>query len=163
MKSMMRLLLVASVLAITGLGFSAVQAAEKGPAKAKQDKAPAQEQWRYTFHNSEWWYWMPANRWVYWRNNRWNDYNPQTYVSPGAMGVVAGYPTGWNNGSSTDINSDNRPFYGHATSGLDRRPLERNGEAGPFYGRALPSEVFEGLRSRDSSRPFYGHAIPSGD
>ena len=36
---------------------------------------------------------------------------------------------------------DNRPFYGHALSDIDRRPLVRNEEVGPFYGHALPSEV----------------------
>ena len=89
--------------------------------------------WRYTLHNGEWWYWLPAGRWVYWRDNRWNDYNPQTFTfllvlrRAGRIGEVK---------KSFTSTSDIRPFYGHAHSNLDRRPLIENGEVGPFYGHA---------------------------
>jgi hypothetical protein len=159
MRAIRWVLLAASVFAFTALGLSAVQAAE-------QRSTQAQDHWRYLFHNGEWWYWMPQGRWVYWRDNRWNDYNPRTFtydtqsfaagdyrvgsVPSGGVGPIAG-----NRAAPTP---DNRPFYGHAISNLDRRPLEANGEVGPFYGHALPSEVFGGWRS---IRPYYGHAVSS--
>ena len=112
-------------------------------------------------HNGEWWYWLPAGRWVYWRDNRWNDYDPKTFTGPVSSGVVATSRAGSSQGSQAAANSDIRPFYGHAQSSLDRRPLEEDNEVGPFYGHALPSEVFGGWRGRRSIRPFYGHAVSS--
>jgi hypothetical protein len=149
--------------AVIVLGFSVVQAAEQKQADDQkqttdQKQSQGQDQWRYTFHNGEWWYWLPTNRWVYWRDSRWNAYDPKTFTYPNASGVVA---TGSTYGSRAATDSDIRPFYGHALSGLDRRPLETNNEVGPFYGHALPSEVFGGWRARRSIRPFYGHAISS--
>jgi hypothetical protein len=140
--------------AVAQCGLSAAQAAEQ---LAKQEQQ-AQDQWRFTFHNGEWWYWLPANRWVYWRDNRWNDYDPQTFAySSGARMVPAGRIVSSDSGQ-TELNGDVRPFYGHAQGQLDRRPLERNGEVGPFYGHTIPSEVFGPGRARRDVRPFYGHA-----
>jgi hypothetical protein len=156
MRSLARFVLVASFLTGVAGGLSAVQAAEP-------NVAYGQDQWRYTFHNGEWWYWLPANRWVYWRDNQWNDYNPQTFKSRCSTGAI---PTTRSRSSSDNraaTDSDIRPFYGHAQSNLDRRPLEENSEVGPFYGHVLPSEVFGDWRERRSIRPFYGHAVSSYD
>ncbi len=156
MRSLALLIAAAVVFAVAEMGLPAAQAAEQ---KAKQEQSAKQDtqdqqQWRFTFHNGEWWYWLPTNQWVYWRNNRWNDYDPQTFIANSAASVV---PTG--RISSTDagqanLNSDIRPFYGHSQSQLDRRPLEENGEVGPFYGHALPSEVFGPGRVRAASGPI---------
>jgi hypothetical protein len=159
-------LLVVSVLAFAGLGLSGAQAAEQGQAPAQ---AQGQDQWRYLFHNGEWWYWMPQGRWVYWRDNHWNNYDPRTFTydyptltaRDCPVGVAPGSSVGSTYGSRAAPASDVRPFYGHAISNLDRRPLEIDNETGPFYGHALPSEVFGGWRDRQSSRPFYGHAVSS--
>ena len=166
MRSMARFVVAASFLAFAGLGLSAVQAAEQKQATDQkqttdQKQGQGQDQWRYTFHNGEWWYWLPASRWVYWRDSRWNAYDPKTYTSPSSSGVVATSRNGSTYGSRAANGSDIRPFYGHAVSDLDRRPLEANNEVGPFYGHALPSEVFGGWRARRSIRPFYGHAVSS--
>jgi hypothetical protein len=166
MRFIARSVVVASFLAVRALGLSAVQAAEQKQAADQkqtttQKPGQGQDQWRYTFHNGEWWYWLPASRWVYWRDNRWNDYNPKTFVFLNSSGVLATNQTGSNYGSRTANDSDIRPFYGHAQSDLDRRPLEANNEVGPFYGHALPNEVFGGWRARRSVRPFYGHAASS--
>lgn len=165
MRSIVRSVVIASFLAITAFGLSAVQAAEQKQAadqKQTTDQQPGQgqDQWRYTCHNGEWWYWLPANRWVYWRDNRWNDYDPKTFAARNFSGVVASSQIGPGYGSRAANNSDVRPFYGHALSNLDRRPLEANNEVGPFYGHALPSEVF-GWRARRSVQPYYGHAASS--
>jgi hypothetical protein len=152
------LLAAAALLATAQAGLPAASGAEQ---KAKVDD----QQWRFTYHNGEWWYWLPENRWVYWRNDRWNDYNPQTFAYPnnyGTTGVPAGRVDGGYSGQSVS-NDEIRPYYGHAESQLDRRPLETNGEVGPFYGHALPTEVFGPWRSRQANRPFYGHAVSSGD
>jgi hypothetical protein len=156
----------AAALVVAGIGLPAVEAAEqkaKQDQSAKQDK-PDQEQWRFTFHNGEWWYWLPTNRWVYWRNNRWNDYDPQTFVfNPATNAMPAGRVETRYYSGQTAPNEDIRPFYGHSQSELDRRPLEPNGEVGPFYGHALPNEVFGPWRARRAIRPYYGHAISEGD
>lgn len=149
-------LLVMGLLAVAVLGLSAARAAE-------QDQAQTQDHWRYTFHNGEWWYWLPAGRWVYWRGGRWNDYDPKTYVSNGSSGAVSTGRRGPSSASQAAAASDIRPFYGHALSNLDRRPVQANNEVGPFYGHALPSEVFGVWRGRGSVRPFYGHATSAGD
>ncbi len=164
-----RLVAVVAAFAVAALTAAAVQAAteqkvvqQKGVAAAKQDQP--KEQWRYTFHNGEWWYWLPTNRWVFWRGSRWNAYDPTTYASPtytypAYNGVMADGRGGWvyaNGGVST---SANRPFYGHAVSGWDWRPVQPNEENRPFYGHALPSEFFGSWGSRWSNRPFYGHAV----
>jgi hypothetical protein len=156
MRSIVRFVLVATVLAGMAGGLSTIQAAE-------QSATQGQDQWRYTFHNGEWWYWLPANRWVYWRDNRWNDYNPKAYTSPHSAGAISAASTGSSSANRAPTASDIRPFYGHALSNLDRRPLEANSEVGPFYGHALPSEVFSASRERRSIRPFYGHAVSSYD
>jgi hypothetical protein len=165
------LLGMAGLLTVTVLLVTAVQAADQRSSAAQtsvarntsiveQKSRPTQDdRWRYTFHNGEWWYWLPAARWVYWRNNQWNDYNPRTYTGPVAYEV--GYGQTWSGDDRTTTNSNDRPFYGHAESGLDRRTGEPNNEVGPFYGHALPSEVFGPWRRSD--RPFYGHAIPTGN
>ena len=151
MRFMTYLIVVAGVLAVAGFGLATLQAAEK------TGTAQDQNQWRYTFHNGEWWYWLPADRWVYWRDNRWNNYDPKTFNSSHSTDVAGTTP----NGSRAVGDSDNRPFYGHALSNLERRPLEPNNEVGPFYGNTLPNEVLGGWRVRRGVRPFYGHAISS--
>ena len=174
----MRSVLIAGFSVVMLFGLSAVQAAEqKQPANQKQaaaqkqtadqkqttdqNQGQTQELWRYTFHNGEWWYWLPKARWVYWRDNRWNDYDPKTYILPNSSAVAVIGPNGSAYRSPAAANSDTRPFYGHALSDLDRRTLEPNNEVGPFYGHALPNEVFSGWRARRSIRPFYGHAVSS--
>ncbi len=143
MRSIIRCLLVVNILALLELGVSAAQAADKAADKtADKPQAQSQNQWRFTFHNGEWWYWLPENHWVYWRNNKWNDYNPRTFTSINSSGLMPAGRSAWNYGSQAVTDSDNRPFYGHSLSTLDRRPLEENEETGPFYGHALPSEVF---------------------
>jgi hypothetical protein len=155
------LLAAAGLLAVAQAGLPAVHGAEQ---KAKQnDQKQDDQQWRFTFHNGEWWYWLPENRWVYWRNNRWNDYDPQTFAYRHVPSVVPAGRVEAGYSGETVRNDDIRPFYGHSDSQLDRRPLEQNGEVGPFYGRALPNEVFGPWRSRHANRPFYGHAISEGD
>jgi hypothetical protein len=156
MRSIAQFVLVASFLTGMATGLSAVQAADQHATKTG-------DQWRYTFHNGEWWYWLPANRWVYWRGNRWNDYNPKTYTAPASSDAVATSRGGSTYESRAAINSDIRPFYGHAQSNLERRPLEENEEVGPFYGHALPSEFNGPWRSRSAIRPIYGHAVSSYD
>ena len=153
MRCILRFLLVVNVLACMEFCLSTAQAAE--PAQTKN-----QNQWRYVLHNGEWWYWLPENRWVYWRDNKWNDYNRQTYTSPNSSGGIAANLAV--SGNRAVDASDIRPFYGHALSNLDRRPVEADNEVGPFYGHVLPSEIF-GYRSRNSMRPFYGHAVSSYD
>jgi hypothetical protein len=163
MCSITRFVIVACVLAFAGLGLSAVQAAEqKQTADQKQTtlQKQGQDQRRYTFHNGEWWYWLPTSRWVYWRDNRWNDYKPQTYVSPHSSAIVTTGRVGPSYGSQADSDSDIHPFYGRTIADLDRRPVEENGEIGPFYGNALPSDVFGARRTR-GFRPFYGRAVSS--
>jgi hypothetical protein len=154
MRSILGFVLVVNVLACAASFLSAARAAE--PIQTKD-----QNKWRYVVHNGEWWYWMPDNRWVFWRNNKWNDYNRQTYTLPNSSVGIAGNLAG--SGGRAGNTSDIRPFYGHALSSLDRRPVEENNEVGPFYGRALPSEIFGQMRWRRSSRPFYGHAVSSYD
>ncbi len=156
MRSLTSFIMAASLFAVLANAPSAVQAADpQQPAvqtqishheEPVQEKAQqAQEPWRYTFHNGEWWYWLPTNQWVFWRDNRWNDYNPQTYVYPqsGVAPCYAGQTAfvgyGMSSGSAGD--SDNRPFYGHALSSIDRRTLESSSETGPFYGHTLPGAV----------------------
>ncbi len=156
MRSLARLVLVASFLAGLASGLSAIRAAEPNAAQG-------QDQWRYTFHDGEWWYWLPANRWVYWRSNQWNDYNPRSFTSHTSTETIQATRAGSSVEHRAAANSDIRPFYGHAQSTLDRRPLEDSGEVGPFYGHALPSEVFGDWRERRSVRPFYGHAVSSND
>jgi hypothetical protein len=119
-----------------------------------------QNQWRYAFHNSEWWYWLPENRWVYWRDNKWNDYNRQTYTAPNSSICIPSNLAG--SGRRTADTTDIRPFYGHALSNLDRSGVQADNEVGPFYGHVLPGELF-GYRSSNSIRPFYGHAVSSYD
>ncbi len=159
MRFLLPLTVVASLFAVANIGFSATQAAEQQPAQR-------QDQWRYTFHNGEWWYWLPAGRWVYWRDNRWNDFNPKAYIapkSPGPATASGGGSSVANRSAAAPAASDTRPFYGHALSSLDRRPLEEDSEVGPFYGHALPTEVFGPWRARRGLRPFYGHAVSVGD
>jgi hypothetical protein len=131
------------------------------PAWVQQGQAAAPEQWRYVSHNGEWWYWLPQNRWVYWRNEKWNDYSPQSFVAKGSPVAV---------GQSTLVASANRaagdqnevgPFYGHSLSTWGSSPAA-DMEVGPLYGHALPSQVF-GRRSWRSGdiRPYYGHAASS--
>ena len=174
MRLMIGSMVFVSVLAAATLSGSSAKAADKTPAKDKavaqqqsaqvpvKDKVTAQQQetWRYTYHNGEWWYWLPSNRWVYWRNSQWNDYDPRTFTY---AGVLTGDSRVATSGARAAADPENRPFYGHALSGLDRRPLEANNEAGPFYGHALPSEFFGSWRSRRANRPFYGHAVSSYD
>jgi hypothetical protein len=160
------LLAAAGLLAVAQAGLPAVNGAEP---KAKQNNQKQDDQqWRFTFHNGEWWYWLPENRWVYWRDNRWNDYNPQTFTyrnNGGAAFVPAGQVVTGYSGYATQTvpNEEIRPYYGHAESQLDRRSLQQNEETGPFYGHALPNEVFGPWRSRNANRPYYGHAISEGD
>ncbi len=165
MRSIALFIAATAVLAVAQVGLPAAQAAEqraKQDQDQKQDQKQNQDPWRFTFHNGEWWYWLPANRWVYWRDNRWNDYDPQTFTySSGARFVPAGRVITSSAAGQTELNGDIRPFYGHSQSELDRRPLERNGEVGPFYGHTLPSEVFGPVHR--GIRPYYGHAIESGD
>jgi hypothetical protein len=119
-------------------------------------------QWRYTFYNGMWWYWLPERRWVYWRDNHWNDYRPAVVVDSSAP-AIGSYvtPGSGNRGVAT---SDIRPFYGHALSPIDRRPMATDNEIGPFYGHVLPGEVFGPWGGRRSEiRPFYGHAAPYGN
>ena len=156
MRTLALLLAAVGLLALAQFSLPTVNGAEQ---KAKQ----GDQQWRFTYHNGEWWYWLPTNQWVYWRNNRWNDYDPQTFIYPYVPAVVpAGRATVGYSGQTVP-NDDIRPFYGHSQSELDRRPVERNGEVGPFYGHALPTEVFGPWRSRQANRPFYGHAVSEGD
>jgi hypothetical protein len=147
------------------------QATDRGPAteqkQAKEQRATADQKqvqdhdrWRYTFHNGEWWCWLPEGRWVYWRGDRWNDYHAKSYAPP-ASALTASNSSGVAGSAPAANGGENRPFYGHALSNLDRRPLEANNEVGPFYGHALPREVFGPWRSRRANRPFYGHAISS--
>ncbi len=156
MRSMAQFVLAASFLAGMATGPLAVQAAD-------QRTTQGGDQWRYTFHNSEWWYWLPANRWVYWRANRWNAYDPTAYTAPASSDAVATSRGGSTYEGRAAINSDIRPFYGHALSSLDQRPLEENGEVGPFYGHALPGQFSSPWRSHWANRPFYGHAVSSYD
>jgi hypothetical protein len=166
MRTLARLVFVGGVLTVAGLDLVPLQAAEQRQATDRKQtttqtpgQKQVQEQWRYTFHNGEWWYWLPANRWVYWRSDRWNDYDPKTYVSPRSAGVVAAAESRWVYGNRAASEADSRPFYGRAVSEWDRRGTEANSDIGPFYGRAMPSEVFGGWRARRSSRPYYGHAV----
>ncbi len=154
MRSMAMLVVAATFLAVGGIGLPVVQAAEQSTKKDDQ-------QWRFTFHNGEWWYWLPANRWVYWRDNRWNDYDPQTFTYRSAASVVPAGRAQSSAAGQTNLNSDIRPFYGHSQSELDWRPLGQDSETGPFYGHALPSEVFGPGRARHGIRPYYGRAISS--
>jgi hypothetical protein len=156
MRCLVLLVAVASFLAVAPLGPSVGQAADS---TSKQ----GQNQWRYTFHNGEWWYWLPTNRWVYWRDNCWNDYKPETYISPRFAGIIAAArvrASYWNDATS---DSDIGPFYGRTLADLDRRPLEVNDEVGPFYGRALPSEIFRIQPARSIVGPFYGRSSSSND
>jgi hypothetical protein len=176
MRSMTRFVVAVSFLAFLGIGLSVVQAADQkqttNPKQTTDQKQTAdpkqttdqkqcqgQEQWRYTFRNGEWWYWLPAGRWVYWRDNRWNTYDPKNFTSRNCSGVVATNRNGSTDGNRVATESDVRPFYGHALSDADRRPVEANNEVGPFYGHALPSEVIGRWRDNGSVRPFYGHAV----
>jgi hypothetical protein len=152
MRSVIQFVLMAGVFALTEIGLSSAYAAE-------QEQPKSQNQWRYVMHNGEWWYWMPDNRWVYWRDNKWNNYNSQTYLANKAR-LIYGADSGSRNVNQARSDSDIRPFYGHAQSNLDRRPLESE-EVGPFYGHTLPNEVFGYRRARSSIRPFYGHAVSS--
>lgn len=156
MRYVVLLSLVLGVVVIALPGVSTAQAAD-------QRTIQVQDHWRYTFHNGEWWYWLPTKKWVYWRENRWNEFDPKTYVSPGWSGVRATGLAGATYGGRADYNSDIRPYYGRAESTLDRRRLEPNNEVGPFYGHALPSEVFGGGVGRRAIRPFYGRAESSDD
>jgi hypothetical protein len=170
---MMRWVVVGGCLTVAQFGLPAAQSTESAQAapqtqatEQNQAVAPkqeqAQERYRYTLRNGEWWYWLPSGRWVYWRNNRWNDYNPRTFISPQvppqALGLVSPNGGGSSSESRATGNSDIRPFYGHSLSTPDRRALEENTEIGPFYGHALPNEVFGPRRWRRSIRPYYGHA-----
>ncbi len=178
MNCIVRSVVAAGFFATAAYAFSAVPDADQKQAtdqKTVADQKPAADQktnasqtsaqgpdrWRYTFHNGEWWYWLPAGRWVYWRGDRWNDYHPKTYVAPEASTIAAAGRSGTTDVGRAANDAENRPFYGHAISDLDRRPLETNNDVGPFYGHALPTEVFGGWRSRRANRPFYGHAISS--
>lgn len=158
MRSILQCLLIVNILALMELGLSTAQAADKA---ADKSQTQSQNKWRYVFHNGEWWYWLPENRWVYWRNNKWNDYNPRTFISSNSSGFIPAGRAGANYGNQGITDSDVRPFYGHSLSTLDRRPMEENGETGPFYGHTLPSEVFGPWIERRSNRPFYGHAVSS--
>jgi hypothetical protein len=146
----MALLLAAAAL------FAAAQAGLPAASGAQQKTKVDDQQWRYTFHNGEWWYWLPENRWVYWRNNRWNDYNPQTFTYLNNSGPTFMLTGRVDSGYATQAvpNEEIRPYYGHAESQLDRRPLERNGEIGPFYGHALPYEILGPWRSANANAPF---------
>lgn len=160
---------------ILGLwGFFAIASfAEAGnqPVKqtTKQAVKQADDHWRYAYHNDEWWYWLPTNRWAYWRNNRWNAYDPKTYVSPRALARLAALTAaaatatadgGYSSDSQVaDDDSDIGPFYGRTVGGYDGRATRTNSEIGPFYGNALPSDIF-GPRPKYSADPVYGHAIP---
>ena len=164
MRYFMSFVVVASLFAVVGVAQAAEQKQSAKPAQITEQKQCAEqkqpeEPWRYTFHNDEWWYWLPAGRWVYWRDNHWNNYDPKNYMYAACL---------WNGCDRSDRivlwkrafgGTDNRPFYGHAQSGLDRRHLEDHGEVGPFYGHALPNEVFGPWRSSQANRPMYGHAI----
>ena len=148
----LRWILVAGSLALVGLGLSSA-------ATAAEQQSKGQEQWRYVLHNSEWWYWLPESRWVYWRENRWNPYDPKTFVLPSPVAAAPAGQVGVPVGRQAPA-SDARPFYGHALSDRDLQPSAGSNEVGPFYGHALPSDVMGrwGWR-RDSIRPFYGHAV----
>ena len=152
MCSMKWFVVVAGFLAVMAVNFSTVRAADPKQSVAQgqvaeqkqsgEQKQPQdQDRWRFTFHNGEWWYWLPTNRWVFWRDHRWNDFNPKTYTAPVSSGTAETRQNGTTSRDGTN-GSDIRPFYGHAQSTLDRRPLEANNEVGPFYGHALPNEVF---------------------
>jgi hypothetical protein len=175
MKSTTRFLVAAILIVVAGVLVSAAQAAEKKQPAVKgqvakqatssqQKVAPGSDRWRYTFHNGEWWYWLPEARWVFWRDNRWNHYDPKTYVAPILQyaDFAAGIQGGWTGGNRVLNDSDVYPFYGRTTGQLDRRTLQPNEEVGPFYGHALPNEVFGPWRWGQSSRPAYGHALSSG-
>ena len=172
MRCVLRGVAVASFLAVSAFAFSTVQAADQKPAASQkqtttqklttnQRQSQRQDRWRYTFYNGEWWYWLPTNKWVYRRGSRWNAYDPKTFTYPSLPGPVASNSYGSTYRTQGVRDLDNRPFYGHALSALDRRPLETNEEVGPFYGHALPSEFFGPWRARSANRPFYGHAISS--
>jgi hypothetical protein len=156
MRCVSMFLVIVGVLTVAVSAFSAEQA-------ASQSTSQGNDQWRYALHNGEWWYWLPEGRWVYWRSNQWNNYDPQAFVSnyaaaPTYSAGPAGSLGGAGYGAQAAINSDIRPFYGHAQSGWGNWSSGPN-EIGPFYGHAMPGEVFPGLRGRGTSiRPFYGHA-----
>ena len=163
MKFVKWLVVCGSIVAFSAIGYSAAKAAEQKsePAKdsktAEQAAAQPKEMWRYTFHNGEWWYWLRSNRWVYWRGDKWNDYNPQTFASLNAARSIQSGNASMT-ASQTPDGSDNRPFYGHSLSSLDRRPVEESNEVGPFYGHSLPSEVFSPWRA-----PFHTAILRSRD
>ena len=160
MRSVARSLWIMAVVALAVVALAGVAIAATPAAAQTQAQDQAQNQWRYTFYNGQWWYWLPENRWVYWRDNRWNDYHPQTFVASNAAGFVPGAYAGSMYGNQAVPGSDIRPFYGHAVSQWGNLPQAENAETGPFYGRAMPGEVFGGWGWRRSSiRPFYGHAI----
>jgi hypothetical protein len=186
MRSTVRFIAVASFAAVLVFGLAVGQAAEKKATDQKQttdqkkaptaekkqttDKKPStdqkhdprQDRWRYTHHNGEWWYWLPTSHWVYWRDNRWNAYDAKTYTYPVFTGASAVWRGGLTVGGQQAVDEwDIRPFYGHAVSDLDRRPLQANEEIGPFYGRVLPNEFFGPWRAQGGDRPFYGHAVPT--
>ena len=162
MRSIIRCLLVVNLLALLALGISTARAADKAAdASQAKSQAKSQNQWRFVLHNGEWWYWLPENRWVFWRNNKWNDYNPRTFMALNSSGFIPAGTAASNYGNQAITNSDVRPFYGHSLSTLDRRPLQEDEETGPFYGHALPNEILGPWRDRSSNRPFYGHAESS--
>jgi hypothetical protein len=37
--------------------------------------------WRYRNWNNEWWYWLPGGYWSYYRGDRWNRYEPDSYIA----------------------------------------------------------------------------------
>jgi hypothetical protein len=154
MRSIILLVVVTTLFVLAGVGLSTAQAAPQTSATTQNPDA-----WRYTFHNGGWWYWLPTNRWVYWRDNQWNNYDPKTYAASTTVVVPSGDASAGATARASD-NGENRPFYGHAVSDLDRRPQQPNSEVGPFYGHALPNEFFG--RTRLFGRPYYGRAVSSG-
>lgn len=178
MYSITRFAIVAGFLAVSGLGLSAIQAAEQKQGAqtkraadkvqptdqkqtAQEDQQKNQDRWRYTFHNDEWWYWLPSNRWVYWRNNRWNTYEPETYTLPNIAGDVAAESAQSGDADPSTDDSDVGPFYGRTIGDMDNRNTEADSEIGPFYGNPLPSDIFGKQGVPRGSRPPYGRAASS--
>ena len=107
------------ILSFLVIGFLFTGTVFAADCASPHEQAQGQKDWRYTFHNGEWWYWLPENRWVYWRANRWNDYDPSTYVAHDPDGA-----------------SSVPPYYGHAGSTYGYPPSSGSDETGPFYGHA---------------------------
>ena len=90
------------------------------PCRPRAAARERQNQWRYTLHNGEWWYWLPAGRWVYWRDNRWNAYDPKTFLTPAPPALM-------------------RPVGPDRARGVSRLPIRRFA-----HSMAMPSPIWTG-------------------